>query len=113
MAKPTPTELLNDAVSAMPKPRRSVKRGERVGSWYVGLPLEVADAIKDAAYGRGMTMSAYLRRAATAFAAYDTGVDFYELSENEYAISEPGQTLPGVRKAGRGHGSWVIRELQQ
>lgn len=108
---PSPEQLLNDAIAALPKSTRVRKPGERVGSWQIALPLEVVDAINHAAAARGMSATAYMRRAITSFAAYDTGVDFFALSEHERAITPPGVASHGVKMRGRGHGSWLITGL--
>lgn len=60
-----------------------------------------------------MSVSAYVRRAAVAFAEHDTGVPWDELMEGEPGFgvygSPPGRGA--IRVDGRGFGKWKIVKL--
>jgi hypothetical protein len=70
-------------------------------------------AIKDAAAARNMSVTAYIRRAAVAFAVADL-----DLSWDTVMIDEPGFGLAGenpgravIRPNGHGFGAWQIVKL--
>lgn len=84
-----------------------------------GLRLDQAsnNVIRKAAKRRGMSPSAYMRRASVSFALHDLGQD-----ENwgRVNVDEPGFTAYGVnmgkapfRPAGHGFGPWLIRKLEK
>lgn len=77
------------------------------------LPLRLAPVLTEAAAAREMSVSAYLRRAGLAFAAYDLDLDLAQLLEDEPPIllrfAPPSD---GRRMAGSGHGKWRIGGLQ-
>lgn len=76
------------------------------------VPLSAVPALLEAADLRGMTISAYLRRAGLAFAAYDLGLSLDELLEDE-PVSQLRWRNPGGNPSarGRGHGLWRIGGL--
>lgn len=108
---PTPDELLNDEIAQLPAPKRIRRSGQETVTWPFALPIEVGDLVKDAAAARGMSIHSYMRRAITAFAAYDHGIPFRELAENELAVTKPNDTGRGVKMHGAGHGPWRILGL--
>jgi len=111
MQKPTPDELMNDALHALPRPRRlEPSTAREVHQTSVVLPPELGSALIDAAAARGMSVQAYARRAVTAFVAHDRGMDWYGINETEPPIATPG-VRGGVRHEGRDFGNWVIRKL--
>ncbi len=72
--------------------------------------------VKQAAEARGISLSAYVRRAAAAMACYDLGLDFYTVMKDERGTRGYGQR--GGRadeiaesSQGRGFGLWEIQEL--
>lgn len=109
-SSPTPGELMVAAVeSALPgrTQRRSIA---------VNFPDGMYDVVMEAARARGISSTAYMRRAATAFAAQDLGLDWHELMLDEkgvqqYGIKGGGAALPPAR--GEGFGPWVITGLRQ
>jgi hypothetical protein len=105
--KPNWREALMDAVDTRPtkKERRSIAINFS-DSWYV--------MIQRAAKARGMSMTAFMRRAVMAFVVFDLGEDWFEVMEGEpnigpYANSYGTKVLE--RKAGHEHGDWQIEGL--
>lgn len=76
------------------------------------VPLSAASSIHEAAAARGMSASAYIRRATLAFAAYDLGLDLAELLRHEPATRLNSESPRAVRAMlGEGHGEWRIGGL--
>lgn len=76
------------------------------------MPLSAVPAIIRAARERDMSVSAYIRRAGLAFAAYDLGLDLKELLEDEPATRLKYEGVPHDRlEHGQGHGNWIIGSL--
>lgn len=77
------------------------------------IPLNAAPALNEAAAQRGMSVSAYLRRAGLAFAAHDLGLDLAQLLEDEPATrSRFAGTAADREMGGQGHGLWRIGGLE-
>lgn len=108
---PSPDELLNDAIAQLPRPHRVKRSAQEVASFPFAIPIEVADLARDAANRRQMSLHSYLRRCVTAFAAFDNGIDFYDLAEDELAVTKPHDKTRGVKAAGHGYGQWQIERL--
>lgn len=72
-----------------------------------------APSVTKAAADRGMSTSAYIRRAALAFAAFDLGLDLAELLQDEPAtrLKSDGPRT-NLLEAGEGHGNWTIEGLK-
>jgi uncharacterized protein (DUF1778 family) len=68
-------------------------------------------ALFRAAKARGLSMSAYARRAAIAFAAHDLDLNRVEVHENEPAIVARDENEPRMFH-GEGFGSWNIEKLR-
>jgi len=111
MAKPDWRELLMGTVEAELASRDAPKRPHR--DYRARVPLSAAPHIAEAARRRDMSITAYLRRAAIAFAAYDLGLD-----QQQMLVDEPATRLKseGPRtnrlQQGRGHGDWKILGLE-
>lgn len=78
------------------------------------IPLSAAPALNQAAANRGMSVSAYLRRAGLAFAAHDLGLDLADLLSDE-PTTRPGR-FAGFRAdldpTGMPFGAWEIEALR-
>lgn len=78
----------------------------------VRVPLEAAGPIQQAAAARGMSIAAYSRRAVTAFAAFDLGLDPYALLKLEPATRLKSEGPKSNRyDRGEEHGHWMIKGL--
>ena len=90
--------------------RKSPKKPHR--DYRLRIPLSAAPALLAAAEKRGMSVSAYTRRASLAFAAHDLGLDLAQLLIDEPATRHKfdGGGLDR-EEAGQGHGNWVIEGL--
>jgi hypothetical protein len=77
------------------------------------IALSAAPIVVRAAAERGMSVSAYIRRATLAFAAFDQGLDLSDILADEPATRLKSEA-PGMERedGGRGHGQWVIRGLK-
>jgi hypothetical protein len=76
------------------------------------MPLENVGYLVQAAADRNMSISAYVRRATTAFIAFDLGLDLAQLLENEPATRLRYESPEADRlERGEGHGKWVIGSL--
>lgn len=82
---------------------------------YYQAGLTFFTALRQAANSRGMTTSAYLRRAVAAFAAKDLGVDFEDILKDSPAPDltrgrDP-ETGTWTRRMddGTGYGSWEVK----
>jgi hypothetical protein len=97
-----------EASRANKKPSRMISV-----NWSEMLYLVVTRAAKK----RGISKSAYVRRAAAAMAAHDLGLDYYQVMKGErgtmpYGVrggkaDETGKSLDGL-----GYGVWSISELE-
>lgn len=77
------------------------------------IQLSAVGALVAAAQARGMSTSAYLRRAGLAFAAYDLDLDLADLLEDEPATRLKGDwPRANRREHGQGHGIWRIGGLE-
>jgi hypothetical protein len=108
---PSPRDVMLDKIEAsraMKHPRRMISV-----NWNDALYLIVLRAAKR----RGLSKSAYVRRAAAAMAAHDLGLDYYQVMRGERG------TMPwGVRggrpedqaesKDGLGYGVWSITGVE-
>lgn len=111
MTDQTPREIMLDRIEASrvgKKPRRIISV-----NWSDVLFMVVNRAAKK----RGISKSAYVRRAAVALACHDLGLDYAKVMEGEAG------TLPygkgggkpeeiGESKNGMGYGQWAIRALE-
>ena len=98
-------EIVQDQVDA---------NGSRQQTTRIGLhfPPTWARLVKQAAAARGMSYTAYVRRAAMSFAAYDMQVDLYEvLGEEPPTCDLINGTPKYTPKRGRGYGLWRIMGL--
>lgn len=71
-------------------------------------------ALNEAAASRHMSVAAYVRRAAVAFAVVDTGIAWDEVMTDEPGFGIYGER-PGrgaIRVDGRGFGPWKITALE-
>lgn len=77
------------------------------------MPQSAVASILRAAELRGMSVSAYLRRAGLAFVAHDLGLDLAQLLEDEPPTRNKfdGPKKDKVMK-GQGHGQWRIEGLK-
>lgn len=82
----------------------------------VGLnfPVELHAVIMRAARERGLSMAAYVRRAALAFAVKDLGLDWDETMKDEPGLRKFGEITrdAGDKLAGSGYGRWKIAALE-
>jgi len=111
MTGPSPQDLLMGQIDRVLAARKEGTRPPH-RSYRVRVQLSATMLIRDAAAARGMSVSAFLRRAGIAFAAYDAGLDVADLLKDE-----PPTRLkfegPRVNReeGGQGHGKWKIRGL--
>lgn len=104
-------ELMMGQVDAELAKRKRSKKPHR--DFRARIPLGAAGALNQAAAARGMSVSAYLRRAGLAFAAHDLGLDLGELLADEPASrTRFAGTAADREMAGQGHGLWRIRGLE-
>lgn len=113
MAKqePNPRDVMLDRIEAS----RFNKRPSRMIS--VNWNETLYRIVKHAAEERGISMSAYVRRAAAAMACYDLGLDYYTVMKDERGTRGYGQRGGNaddiaVSSQGRGFGLWEIKELE-
>lgn len=79
----------------------------------VRVPLSAVTALRLAAERRGMSVSAYARRAAIAFVAHDLGISLTELLRDEPLTRHNSMRIADiVSEGGRGHGPWNIERLE-
>lgn len=79
----------------------------------VNVPPEWLELVQDAAQARDLSVTAYVRRAALAFAIQDLGLDWETVMKGEPRI-RPFTGLDGgdpERALGYGHGDWRILGL--
>lgn len=98
-------DVLLDKLDAQQKPaRRSVA---------INLDDEQRSAILHAAEARGLSMAAFVRRAALAIAVHDLELDWDALNANEPRVRGY-DDLAGdpIRAGGRGFGPWKITGLE-
>lgn len=73
--------------------------------------------LDEAARRRNMSLTGYLRRAATAFIAHDLGLPYAEVAKYTAIPAEYGARGGGVLKRtqddGRGHGPWSIQKVTE
>lgn len=107
---PTPADLLMGMVDAVIANGVVDKSPHR--DYKARMPLEVAPLLAKAAELRGMSVSAYLRRAGLAFVAADLGIPLEDLLRNEPATRLRTEGPKTNRSdAGEGHGLWKIGGL--
>ncbi len=109
--KPDPKDVMLDRIEAS----RINKRPSRMISvnWNDTLYL----VVKNAARMRGISLSAYVRRAAVAMAVYDLGLDYFTVMKDERGTRGYGDRGGNPEEIaasaqGRGYGSWEIKELE-
>lgn len=110
MSDPSPEQRLLDQLAS----RRHNRKPTRMISinWTVSAYRLVNAASKQ----RGISMSAFCRRAAVAMACTILGLDYYEESVGERGARSYGESggdpvSAAESKDGRGYGEWRIREL--
>jgi hypothetical protein len=109
-AKPSPEELLMGMVDA--KLASQYQQSYPYRDFRARVPLSAARDVYKVADERDMSVAAYTRRALIAFVAYDRGLDFYELLQQEPATRmNNAQPSTDVSEAGQGHGLWRIGSL--
>jgi hypothetical protein len=108
--KPDWRDLMMGQVDAHLARRAKPKKPYR--DFRARVPLAAAPVINTAAANRGMSVSAYLRRAGLAFAAHDLGLDLADLLADEPVTRLKFAGFPGDHAdQGQGHGKWRIEEL--
>lgn len=111
MSGPRPEDLLMGQIDRVLAKR---KDGSRPACRYYKVRVQNSATmlIRDAAARREMSVSAYLRRAGIAFAAYDLGLDLAELLKDEppTRLKYDGPRADRT-EAGEGHGRWRIGGL--
>lgn len=80
-------------------------------SMAIMLHLTAHGLILAAARKRGMSIGAYARRAAIAFAVHDLEADWDEVMQDEAAVGERGGGAVRAKGRGRGFGPWRILAL--
>lgn len=106
-SKPTPAELMEAAVEAA-LPQRTQRR-----SMAVNFPDDLYVLVMDAARARDITMAAFLRRAAVAFAVYDQDLDWDDVMATEPGIRTFTASGSSESLAGKGRGPWRIQGLRE
>ena len=84
-------------------PRRSIA---------INYPNELYVLVLEAAKARGMSMTAYQRRASLAFAEQDLGFDWLDEMRAEPPIGSFVRPNAGVKSDGLGFGKWHIVNLR-
>jgi hypothetical protein len=79
----------------------------------VNFHLDGHGLVLAAARARGMSLGAYTRRAAIAFAVADLGADWDEVMENEPRVGETARQVDPVGGRGLGYGAWKITGLEE
>lgn len=103
-------ELVMGNIDTLIAHRSPSKRAHR--DFKARIQLSAAPAIFAAAERRNMSASAYLRRCALAFAAYDLDLDLDVLLADEPATRLKSEGPKTNRlDEGQGHGEWVIGGL--
>lgn len=90
------------------------KQPQRVSrrSSAINYPASLFPLLVEAARRRGMSVTAYQRRAVLAFAVWDLGLDWMHELEDEGPIAPPeGQVISREPARGRGFGRWKITGL--
>lgn len=77
------------------------------------IQMSAAPHVVKAAQERGLSVSAYIRRAALAFAAHDLGLDLAEVLKDEpqWRLRTEGPRT-NHSEGGEGHGNWQIKGLK-
>jgi hypothetical protein len=112
MTSPNPDwrDLFMGQVDVEMAKRRWPKRPHR--DFKARIQLSAAPAVTSAAANRGMSTSAYIRRAALAFAAFDLGIDLDQMLSDEPATRLKSEGPKTNRlEGGEGHGNWRIEGL--
>lgn len=79
----------------------------------INFPVGLHALLMRAARERGMSMAAYTRRAAIAFAVKDLGLDYDTVMQEEPAVREFGEGMSlGDKLSGKGYGRWKIEALE-
>lgn len=79
----------------------------------INFPVELHALLMRAARQRGMSMAAYTRRAALAFAIRDLELDYDMVMKDEPAVREFGEGMSlGDKLSGKGYGRWKIEALE-
>jgi hypothetical protein len=79
----------------------------------INLAQEQYNVLLNAARSRDISMAAYLRRAALAFACFDLGLDWDQVMADEPATGGFGNTGVLQELAGSGAGAWHIIEVEE
>lgn len=99
-------ELTLDALEMKPAPTSP--------GWGLRLRFDMDDRVllDQVAKMRGMSQSAYARRAIVAFIVHDLGLDWYEHNQNEIPIAPyGGRGYHSMSMDGQGYGDWEIQGL--
>lgn len=104
-------DLVMGSVEAELDRRHKPKRPHR--DFRARIQLSAVPMVVEAARRRDMSATAFLRRAALAFAAYDLGLDIDQILADEPATRLKSEGPKTNRyEAGRGHGDWRIMGLE-
>jgi hypothetical protein len=108
--RPEVAERVLDAFEVKSQARREKNSGV---SFSFAVKREALVHIRSAARARGLSLSAYCRRAIFAFAAFDMGLNPADLLAMEGRTAAATQrSLDAVDRQGQGHGRWRIVRLE-
>lgn len=100
-------EVILDELDAQPA-------GRAVATVGLAYPPHWSPLLIAAAEKRGLSLSAYVRRAAFAFVVSDLGLDWIELMRDEPRIRQLGEFSADPERAeGFGYGAWKITTLEE
>lgn len=97
--------ILDDQMASQ-EPHRAARR-----SIAINYPTDLYAYVLEAARLRGISMTAYQRRASLAFAAHDLGFDWLEAMLSEPPVGSFDSPGKGVKSDGIGFGPWRIDAL--
>lgn len=97
--------ILDDQMASQ-EPQRAPRR-----SIAINYPNELYALVLEAARMRGMSMTAYQRRASLAFAEHDTGFDWLHEMRAEPPVGSFVKPGSGIKSDGLGFGYWRIVRL--
>lgn len=106
MTRPDWWQIMDDQMASTERrtPRRSIA---------INYPNDLYALVLEAAKLRGISMTAYQRRASLAFAAHDLGFDWDLEMAAEPPVGSFVRPGAGTKCAGSGFGAWRIRALDE